>query len=330
MDTDVAVSPDGKRLAFTTRSENRVIWSLPLDARSGKIKGDGQPLTNSVMALYPDLSPDGKKLVFVIQKSSVKWEMWEKSLDDGHDTLLIADADERWGPCWSRDGTRLAYRRRGKDNFGSIFLLKVGGSEQQITSLTDTPQTGFVFASDWSTDGEWILITASDSTGFRTLLRLVPVAAAPHAETEARTIASDPDRLLWNGRFSPNGHWITFNAVKEKGSSSIIYAMPAAGGEWIPITDGQYWGDGPRWSPDGKTIYYLSWRGGFFDVWGRRFDPAIGKPVGESFQVTAMDDPGRMICDNPGEFEFTLAANRLVTTIKEVSGSIWILDNVER
>ena len=329
LDTDLAVSPDGKSLAFTTRSENRSLWSWAFDARSGIVNGAGAPLTNSfAWALFPDLSPDGKRLSFVLRKKSDNWEMWERSLDDGRDTLLIADGYERWEPRWSRDGRRLAYRLRGKNNDGSIMVLDVSGTEQQITSQADSAQQGFIVAGDWSADGEWILVTMLDSSGQRTVLRLLPVRAAPHAETEAHTIASDPDRSIWSGRYSPDGRWITFPAVKEN-VGSVIYAMPADGGAWLPMSDDKYWADLPRWSPDGKTIYYLSMKAGFFNVWGRRFDPIAGKPSGESFQVTSIDNPSRMISGNAGELGMTLAANRLVLTMREVGGSVWVLENLE-
>ena len=79
---------------------------------------------------------------------------------------------------------------------------------------------------------------------------------------------------------------------------STLYVMPAAGGPWTRITDGKHWDDKPRWSPDGKTIYFVSGRSGFFNVWGIRFDSTKGKPVGEAFRVTAFENPGLMIPDD--------------------------------
>jgi len=112
LDTDLALSPDGKRLAFTTRTERTRIWSLPFNAQTGRTKGGGQPITSAGMdAWNPKLSRDGKKLVFSAQRAG-KQEVWEKSLEDGRETLPIAgDNFGRYHPCWSRDGTRLAYRR---------------------------------------------------------------------------------------------------------------------------------------------------------------------------------------------------------------------------
>jgi len=111
---------------------------------------------------------------------------------------------------------------------------------------------------------------------------------------------------------------------------STIYTMPASGGPRTQITEGDHWDDKPRWSPDGRTIYFVCNRGGFFNVWGQRFDPDGGKPVGESFRVTSLENPGRMISSQIGILEITLSRDRLIVPITDVSGSLWMLESVDR
>ena len=87
--------------------------------------------------------------------------------------------------------------------------------------------------------------------------------------------------------------------------------------------------DAARRSPDGKAIYFVSGRGGFFNVWGIHFDPSKGKPVGDPFRVTAFERPGLMVpSDSISEVELSLNQDKLVLTMEELSGSIWMLDNV--
>src|ERR1700682_6545683 len=102
--------------------------------------------------------------------------------------------------------------------------------------------------------------------------------------------------------------------------------MPAAGGEWTRITEGKHWDDKPRWSPDGRTIYFVSGRSGFFDVWGIHFNPAEGKPVGKPFPVTAFNKPNLMISQRIEGAELSVTQDRLALLIEETSGSIWVLD----
>ena len=113
-------------------------------------------------------------------------------------------------------------------------------------------------------------------------------------------------------------------------AESTLYVVPAAGGAWTRITDGKHWDDKPRWSPDGKTIYFVSGRGGFFNVWGIHFDPDGGKPVGEPFRVSAFEGPGLMIPKWIPPVELSINENKLVLNMEEVSGGIWVLDNVDR
>jgi len=99
----------------------------------------------------------------------------------------------------------------------------------------------------------------------------------------------------------------------------------------IQITDGQHFVYSPRRSPDGKTIYFVSGRSGFFNVWGIRFDPTKGKPVGLPFAVTTFNSLTLMVPRHiTGSTGLSLTQNRLVLPLTQQSGSIWILDHVDQ
>jgi len=186
---------------------------------------------------------------------------------------------------------------------------------------------------DWSPDGKFLLmIQDNDNTGRGEIWQL-PVAARPHAEGVARRIASNPAYDLDEGRYSPDGRWMVFEAVRNQpqGLETTLYVMTAAGGPWIRITDDQHFVDKPRWSPDGKTIYFVSGRSGFFNVWGIRFDSAKGKPVGHPFSVTALNSLSLVVPRHiTGSAGLSLPQDRLVLPLTHESVSIWIVDNVER
>ena len=68
-DTDLALSPDGKRLAFTIRNESTRAWSLPFDARVGRLKGEAQPVTaTGINPEVLNLSHDGTHLLYVASR----------------------------------------------------------------------------------------------------------------------------------------------------------------------------------------------------------------------------------------------------------------------
>ena len=337
----MALSPNGKKLAYSTRPVNSRVWSLPFDAATGKIGGAGQPVTDVGMnAVANDLSRDGRKLSFWVSRGW-KYERWVKLLDDGHQQLLaVEDNFVHFSGYWSRDGTHLVALRyrtpksvgaasRNEDADTSLVIYPAGGGDEQV--LTSPMPSFNIICWDWSADGQWVLGSACPLNPGRSVIRLLPIAAAPHAETQARVVTSSDEYTLWQTYFSPNERWISFIAVKHGDANiSTVYVVPAAGGEWTRITEGKNWDDKPRWAPDGKTIYFLSNRTGFYNVWGIRFDPVAGKPLGEPFLVAAFESPSRMIFPVLNASELGVSANRLVVTIREVSGNIWTLENVDR
>jgi hypothetical protein len=223
-------------------------------------------------------------LVFV----DIRNELWLKSLVDGSDAPVISDSYSGWFPRWSPDGMQLIYQRRkpGTNKAQLMLWSSQSHEEEPLTGRND--YLGLVY--DWSPDGKWLL--GGEPHG----ILLLPAPSAPHPEAAARTVASNPAYRLYLQQMSPDGRWIVFNSVADSPNpESALYVVPAAGGLWTRITDGKHWDDKPRWSSDGRTIFFISGPGGFFNVWGIRFDPRAGKPVGQPFQVSKFESLRLMI-----------------------------------
>jgi serine/threonine protein kinase/sugar lactone lactonase YvrE len=344
--TDIALSPDGNKLAFTTTTQNTRIWLLPFDSNAGQIKGEGRPITDAGMdAWFSDLSPDGKKLVFASHSNGMdKPVLREKYIGDKRERVLEDDEYYRYFPRWSPDSTRLAYSRfrattvrnageagppQGASKAGPIVILDTrSGAEELLTSQGQWLD----YMYDWSADGQWILASSNRQTPDRWQVCLFPVSAAPHAETNMIVVASDPQNSLWTPRFSPDGRWICYSAQKPSGASvSVLYVVPSSGGTPVRITGEDTWCDWPRWSTDGKTIYFVSnYNSSFLNVWGIHFDREQGRAVGDPFRVTTFESPGRMISPRLAQMEMSLNKNQLALPITDVSGNIWVLGNVDR
>ncbi|HEX5703525.1 MAG TPA: protein kinase [Pyrinomonadaceae bacterium] len=338
-DTDIAISPDGHNLAFTTRTQETRLWSFKFNALTGQVKDAGQPITPTGMeTLSFDLSRDGKRLAFIGTRAG-RHELRESTLADGKEKLLTAaDAFSFSAARWSRDGKRLAYVRSRALNQASrqyehtlehsmMVLDLSNGNEQVLTSHHQLQGWSW----DWTADEQYILGSSSRQTPGQWGLYLFPLGAAPNAENQVRLVSSRPGFGAFNARFSPDEKWICFIGGKSDDAGDVaIYVVPAVGGEWIRITEGREFNDKPRWSPDGRTIYFISNRTGFFNLWARSFDPVNGQPVGEVRRLTNFDSPGRMIPPRIVPLEMSLVQDRLVVPIMEVSGGIWILENVDR
>jgi len=65
-------------------------------------------------------------------------------------------------------------------------------------------------------------------------------------------------------------------------------------------------------------------------VWGIHFDPVKGKPEGDPFQVTNFDSPMLMVADLIADVGLSLTEHKLIVTVAQRSGSIWMLDNADR
>lgn len=328
-DTDFEVSPDGRKLAFTVRDEPTRIMSYEFDAGAGRISGGGQPLSPfGVSAWMPDLSRDGKRLVFTTERNG-KQELWEKSLSDGREARLFADDYTRKEPRWSPDGTRLEYLRF-KPGSCQYILLRENGSDEEVLASDSTCESR---PYDWSRDGKWVVSAVysnkSEPQGNASAAWLLPISAAPHAEARRRLLMKGGQYGIYQMRFSPDGRSIVFEAVNLWGATNAtLWVVPTSGGQWIPITDGKSWDDKPRWSPDGKAIYFISSRSGFLNVWGIRFDPVTQVPLGDPFRVTAFESPAQGVPERMTPLGMSLTENRLVLPISEASGSIWMLEDV--
>jgi hypothetical protein len=167
-------------------------------------------------------------------------------------------------------------------------------------------------------------------------VKLWSLAAAPHADRAERVLASSPDSDLWQESFSPNGRWFLFEAVNRSvpDATATLYVIPSSGGDsthWTRLTDPQGWADKPRWSPDGKLVYFWLRQGSLYNVWALQFDDVRGTSVGAPFQVTHFDGPARQIYGRRlGLTDPSLSRTRLLLPMRDTTGSIWMLDNVDK
>ena len=328
-ETGVAVSPDGNKLAFTAKSEQVRSWLFQFDATNGRILGEGRAISpSSLMAWQQALSRDGKKMVFWGGKYGAnKSAVYQETLEEGRESPVIADDRKRGSAQWSPDGTHLVYARECSDASQLMLWSAQTHSEEPLTATC-----GEITPYDWSPDERNILVTQWDSKTRHSDVSLLPVSAGPNAETASRRLISCSGCDLYEPHFSPDARWIVFKAVAELATAveSKLYVAPAGGGPWKAITDGEHWADKPRWAPDGKTIYFLSQEDGYFNVWARRFEPTTGRPIGAPHRVTSFARPKLMVPFFIQPVGFSLTQDRLLLSILEVSGSIWMLENLRR
>jgi hypothetical protein len=55
-----------------------------------------------------------------------------------------------------------------------------------------------------------------------------------------------------------------------------------------------------------------------------------GKPVGEPFRITSFESPSQMVFPRIAPLNIVITGDRLFLNITEMSGSVWVVENLDR
>lgn len=241
----------------------------------------------------PQLSPDGTQILFGrrwVDKMNDRWEssIWMMNADGSHQRSLVQGSDVHWSP----DGKRIAYVAKGEPSGQQIFVrwMDAEGAVTQISHLTETPAS-----IEWSPDGKAIAFTMNVPVrdSWRIAMPTPPKGAkwieppkivtrlnyrsdrVGYTDDAYRHIFVIPAdggtaRQVTNGdwnhsapAFSPDGKWLAFSSLREPNAEnafrkSEIYAANLETGEIRALTHRAGTNTAPLYSPDGRTIAFMS------------------------------------------------------------------------
>jgi dipeptidyl aminopeptidase/acylaminoacyl peptidase len=182
------------------------------------------------------LHPDGTRAVFVVTQMDLEEDEYVRQiwLWDGEACRQLTSGRSDASPRWSPDGATLAFLRKGPgdDDRPQVALMPVGGGEAEVVTELDLG----VNEVEWSPDGERLVL-------------VVPEYIDEFEDEEERN--RSPRRLKNPASRIDNQGW-RYNR------RSHIWTYDIASGVLVQITDGAQNEHGPRWSPDGETLVYLS------------------------------------------------------------------------
>ena len=206
-----------------------------------------------------------------------------------------------------------------------VAVMAVDGSNEKLLTKPRPMSTAEQLAPvDWSADElrKFQCLSNRRSVSAWRMLFSLNTVTPPEEPASVRMIHRD----LVTGCMSAvlAGWSLDIIQRRDLTGTSTIYTVPTSGGEWTPITDTRFWDDKPRWAPDGRTIYFISRRAGFINIWGRRFDSQVGAPVSDPFQVTDFGTPSRMVLPHISGLHIALFINSH-NAVTDVRASIWVL-----
>jgi len=193
-----------------------------------------------------NLSPDGSRLALTGGQGGIS-DLWVADLRRGGLTRLTSGEFTR-SPVWTPDGTRIAYAvlaRGAGENRGRIDWRPADGSREAETLVDEGP---VVYPTDFSANGRTLIYDQGDGGAVDSHIAALPL----DGERRARAVIEGPWPTSW-GIVSPDGRWLAY--VSPEGGPPAVYVQP------YPHGDGRWRistarGDEPRWSPDGRELFY--------------------------------------------------------------------------
>ena len=299
---DAALSPDGKKIAFSAQAAGEAENSLHiLDVGTG----NHEKITSPPLSIWGDYDPvfsaDGESLFFARSVSESMQDVYRIDLETGHEQRLTHDGRNIMGIALAGDKIRFASNRDGR--YG-IWEMPASGGEMQRLPIS---QTGILNPSTDATGDRLVFeamnrvssLQATSDGGEQTpLFSFNGEILHPDASVTGQ-IAFTSNRSgyfeIWssgpNGenlvrltdfrsgftahpRFSPDGGRIAFDA--RPGGTAHLYVMNDDGSDInrVSAEDGinRY---APTWTADGTSLLFSRETDGQLELW--QLDLATGE-----------------------------------------------------
>lgn len=260
-----------------------LVLGLAFPAISGK---EGRDTRNLVVDDYfrihrvsdPQISPDGKWVAFVVSTMNLEEDksesrIWMVSIEGGEAIPMTAKGNSTSRPRWSPDGKYLSFlAARDNDKTQVWILFRKGGDSMQLTEVVQG-----VKSYDWSPDGSKLLLTLQDPKPGE--------IEKDKKEDEEKT--PEPwviDRLQFKQDYT--------GYLDRRRTHLYVYDIESK--TMTQITFGDFDDNQPAWSPDGKSVAFVS---------NRTDEPDSN--YNTDIWVVAADDPDQgktllQVTKNPG------------------------------
>jgi hypothetical protein len=160
---EAAVHPDGRSIVFARADTHRDIYFFVDLFRRDLETGEDTRLTEGLRAREPDISPDGRRIVFTISRAGTT-HLMIADLDDVTRTMRPLVESERFQqfftPRFSPDGRQVAVSTWRPGGYRDVLLIELDTGRVRHVTRDRAQDTGPVFSPDGRT-----LYFSSDRTG---------------------------------------------------------------------------------------------------------------------------------------------------------------------
>jgi serine/threonine protein kinase len=239
-----------------------VVWKVVAPAPQSMMRFSAITNFAGVQA-QPALSPDGRSVAFVSNRDG-HYNIYVSLISGGSLIQITNSPNLKESPHWSPDGTKLVYSQLTDSGTADVWEVPaLGGTPRRLIFNAKDP--------DWSPDGRSLAylnladgaIWISDSSG-QNQRQVVPTSEIANAEP----------------RFSPDARELAF-VLRPTGPHGELAVADVASGKLRQLSHDNALVLSPAWSPDGRSIYFASSRGGTMNIW------KIAATGGEPDQITS-------------------------------------------
>lgn len=282
-DVSPAFSPDGQKIAFVRESESEtsdLYWIPAAGGEPHQITRDGK-LINGIA-----WSTDSQSIIFSSNRAGQP-ALWQVALNGGAPERLPIGTEDATQPAVSAEGDRLAFVQSsaifgilriaglshgsGTHDVESVLQTVISSTAEDSAPSVSPDGTQFAFQS-WRSGTQQIWLSSLDGQSLR-------------------QFTPNDKHLYFFGSpaWAPSGWQLAFDC--RRNGHSHIFVMAVSGGTPRQLTFGDVNDIVPRWSIDGKFLYFRSNRGGRWQLWKLPATGGAAQPVTREDGFVGQESP---------------------------------------